>query len=157
MAGMGDFNVEDFQLLLRDQPAWEEKTERDRQEMLGWNAELLKKGYATLCSEVDRAALTDDVAEFLLDQMKEGVRTGFEGLRDDGLSQILPWGFDLRTIHAPVQVWHGGQDRFVPVAHGKWIAARISNVEAHIEPGEGHVTLVIRRISEIQRWIVSKF
>ena len=157
LAGTGDFNVEDFQLMVRDRPAWEAKTERDRQEMLGWSAAQLREGFSSLCSEVDREALTDAVVEFFLRQMKEGIRPGFEGLRDDGLSLTLPWGFDLRQIRVPVQVWHGGQDRFVPVSHGQWVAARIPNAEAHIDPAEGHVTLLVHRVPEVHRWIASKF
>lgn len=157
LAGSGDFNVEDFQLMVRDQPAWEQKTAKDRDEMLGWNAEQLRTGFASLCSEVDRRALTDEVAEFLLQQMREGLRPGIDGIRDDSLATVLPWGFDLTRIRVPVQVWHGGEDRFVPVSHGKWIAARIPNVEPHIEPTQGHVTIFLTGVPQAQSWLVSKF
>lgn len=157
LAGSGDFNVEDFQLMLRDRAAWEQKTAQDREQMLGWNAFQLREGFASLCSEVDRRALTDDNVEFLLRQMHEGLRPGIEGIRDDSISTILPWGFDITQIRVPVQVWHGGQDLFVPVSHGQWLSARIPHAESHIEPDQGHVTVFLTRVPQAQSWLLSKF
>lgn len=157
LAGTGELNAEDFRLMLSDRSSWEEKNKKDRAEMLGWNSEQLREGLASLCSEVDRRALTGEFLEFLVRQGREGLRLGEAGMRDDNLSTILPWGFDLTRIRVPVQIWHGGEDRFVPVSHGQWLASRIPNVEAHLEPLEGHVTTFVRRIPAAQSWLAAKF
>ena len=78
-------------------------------------------------------------------------------MRDDNLSTILPWGFELEEIRVPVQVWHGGQDLFVPVTHGKWVAARVPNADVHIEPNEGHITTFVRGIPAAQSWLAARF
>jgi len=157
LAGTGEWNVEDFRLMLNDRSAWEKKNAHDCEEMLGWNRDQLRAGFASLCSEVDRRAMTDELVDFFLRQMREGVAPGDAGMRDDGLSTILPWGFTPSQIRVPVQVWHGDQDRFVPVSHGRWIAERIPNVEAHIEPEQGHLTVYVGRIPLAQSWLAAKF
>ncbi len=156
LAGMGELNVEDFQLMLRDQPAWEKKSQEDRRALLAWSPEELRNGWASLLSPVDRKAFTAELAEFLVRQLKEGLRPGAEGMVDDNLSYVLPWGFSPGDIRVPVQVWHGGEDRFVPVSHGKWLAARIPNAEAHIEPTQGHVTVLVDGVPRAQSWLASK-
>ena len=157
LAGTGEANATDFRLMVDDRPAWLEKSQRDREEMLGWDAAKLREGFASLCSEVDRAALTDPVAEFLRLQMHEGLRPGDAGIRDDNLSVILPWGFDPAEVRVPVQVWHGGEDRFVPFSHGQWVAKRVPGAEAHLLPDEGHLSLWLRHVPEVHRWLASRF
>jgi pimeloyl-ACP methyl ester carboxylesterase len=157
LAGTGELNVDDFQLMIRDRKTWESKSRKDRDEMLGWDAPKLRAGFASLCSEVDRRALTDEVVSFLLAQGHEGLRPGDEGMRDDSLATIQPWGFDLTKIHVPVQVWHGGQDRFVPITHGQWLAARIPNVDAHLEQDQGHLTVLLNRVPLAQSWLAARF
>jgi pyruvate/2-oxoglutarate dehydrogenase complex dihydrolipoamide acyltransferase (E2) component len=119
--------------------------------------EQLREGFSSLCSEVDRAALTDEVVAYLIESGREGLRPGDAGMRDDNLSTILPWGFDLGAIRVPVQIWHGGQDRFVPVTHGEWLGARIPNAEVHLEPEEGHLTTFVRRVPAVQGWLADRF
>jgi len=157
LAGTGELNVEDFRLMLKDREAWETKSRNDRAEMLSWDVSRLREGLASVCSEVDRQVLTGEFASFLLAQGREGLRPGDEGMRDDSLATIKPWGFDLARIHVPVQVWHGGQDRFVPITHGQWVAARIPNVDAHLERAEGHLTVFLRRVPLAQSWLAAKF
>ncbi len=155
IAGTGELNTADFRLMLSDRGAWEEKSRRDREEMLSWTPDQLREGLASLCSEVDRQALTDEFVEFLLRQGREALRPGDQGMRDDNLSTILPWGFDLSQITVPVQVWHGAQDRFVPMSHSQWVAARIPNADVHLERDQGHLTTLIDRAPVAQGWLAS--
>lgn len=157
IAGAGELNAADFRLMLSDRAAWETKSQRDRDDMLSWSADQLRDGLASLLSEVDRSTLTDDFVDFLLRQGREGLRPGDAGIRDDNLSTILPWGFELGQIRVPVQLWHGAEDRFVPIAHGRWVAARIPNVEVHLEPDQGHLSTYIRRVPDAQSWLAGKF
>ena len=155
-AGMGELNVSDFQLLLRDRAAWERKCVTDRKEMLEATPEQLREGLASLLSDVDRSALTPEVEAWLNRTMREGFRSGEEGARDDGIASVSPWGFEVGSIHVPVQIWHGSEDRFVPLAHGQWLAAHVPGAEAHLLAGEGHVSLLTRRVPDAMRWIAAK-
>jgi pimeloyl-ACP methyl ester carboxylesterase len=54
-----------------------------------------------------------------------------------------------------VLLLHGEDDRFVPVAHAHWLAARIPQVDARIDAGDGHLTLFERRLREVNTWLLS--
>jgi pimeloyl-ACP methyl ester carboxylesterase len=103
---------------------------------------------AGLLSSVDRAALTGEFAEELAASFRRAVQTGIGGWRDDDLAFARDWGFAVAEITAPVAVWQGRQDRFVPFAHGEWLAAELPNGTAHLLEDDGHLSL-IARVDEI--------
>ncbi|WP_433537628.1 alpha/beta fold hydrolase [Micromonospora sp. CA-249363] len=84
--------------------------------------------------------IVDDVAirRLLTDTYSEALRHGPEGWIDDVLAIRRGWGFDLGAIRAEVRLWHGEQDRFSPVEHSHWLAARIRRAEVQVQPGAGH-------------------
>ncbi|MGH3393628.1 MAG: alpha/beta fold hydrolase [Streptosporangiaceae bacterium] len=43
---------------------------------------------------------------------------------------------------APVLILHGDQDRMVPSAHGKWLAAHCPAAELRLAPDAGHITVL---------------
>lgn len=155
--GMGEFNVEDFKMMLQDEAEWELKSRRDADEILKATPSELAQIFATLMSEVDRKDLTYELASWMHATMKEAYKTGIRGICDDGLAIIKPWGFDPASIEVPVQIWQGQHDKFVPFSHGVWLASRIPCAEAHLEKDEGHLGLFTRRIPEVHAWLVSKF
>ena len=54
----------------------------------------------------------------------------------------------LASIAVPVSVWQGAQDRMVPFAHGKWLAANVPGASVHLDDDQGHLSLW-GRIGEI--------
>ncbi len=58
------------------------------------------------------------------------------------------WGFRLEDITIPVDIWHGDDDRNVPMSHGRLQADRIPRARLHECPGEGHL-LALVRLAEI--------
>jgi pimeloyl-ACP methyl ester carboxylesterase len=48
------------------------------------------------------------------------------------------WGFLLEEITPPIVVWQGLEDNIVPPSHGHHQAARLSNAQLRVRPGEGH-------------------
>ncbi len=157
LAGMGEANLEDFRLLLNDRVAWEAKVETDAEQARGATADQLFEMLRSLLSDVDLGVMSPELVDFLLAQGREALRLGGAGVRDDSLSGLAPWGFDLASIRVPVQVWHGRQDRFVPFAHGEWIAARVPHADVHLLADEGHVSLYVRAIPEVHDWLRSRF
>jgi pimeloyl-ACP methyl ester carboxylesterase len=41
----------------------------------------------------------------------------------------------------PTYLWQGSEDLMVPFTHGQWLAAHIPGVVAHLEQGEGHLSI----------------
>ena len=79
-----------------------------------------------------------------------------DGWIDDDLSFVKSWEFDLGQIQIPVLLLHGKQDYFVPVHHGEWLLGQIPGVESRILPDDGHITLLVNRISEVHSWLKNK-
>ena len=155
-SGMGKDNVDDIRLYLRDPSAARVKSYQDRLDLLSLSPDQLTEGWKSLLSPVDAAAVSDDLATWLVQGFQDGLATSDEGWWEDGAAHLAPWAFDLDTISIPVQVWHGRQDQFVPVQHGEWLAAHVPRAEALISDVDGHLTL-FGKIPEVHRWLASHF
>jgi pimeloyl-ACP methyl ester carboxylesterase len=151
--GMGEDNVDDFKLYLKDKVASRAKLEEDRVRNLAASAEDVAEVLKTLLTPIDAATLNGAMAQYLSDCGHEGLAPGGEGWWEDGEAQAGPWGFEVGDISVPVMVMHGRQDKFVPVGHGEWLAAHIPGVEARILDHDGHLTLLEHRIPEVHAWL----
>lgn len=89
----------------------------------------------------DHAALAGDWA-WLGRVAGQAIEQGLGGFVDDDLAATRPWGFDPRDIAVPVLLLHGEADRMDPVAHARWLAARIEGAEARLRPGHGHISIL---------------
>ena len=67
---------------------------------------------------------------------------GIDGLIDDDLAFVKPWGFELAQIQAPVLLLHGEDDRIVPSAHSRWLVRQLPRAQLSLQPGEGHVSIL---------------
>jgi pimeloyl-ACP methyl ester carboxylesterase len=117
---------------------------------------LLQALHSALCP-VDAEVLTTDFANFVVRSVREGIGERRDGVVDDEIAFMTPWGFELSQIRIPVLLMHGGQDRMVSFPHGKWLASKIPKVETRLLPDDGHVTLSVRRIPEVHGWLLSKW
>jgi pimeloyl-ACP methyl ester carboxylesterase len=98
----------------------------------------------------DREVLADaEIRGTLGREFREAFRQGGEGASADALIYVADWGFQLASIETPVHLWHGDDDRVVPITMAHWIAARIPGVRANYHAGEGHFSIVVRRMSDI--------
>jgi pimeloyl-ACP methyl ester carboxylesterase len=86
---------------------------------------------------------------------REAFRDGARGVAHEFGLTVRPWGFRLEDIRIPVHVWHGTEDRNIPVSHARYVADAIPNCIAHICEGAGHL-LVVDRIEEILDTIVPR-
>lgn len=60
----------------------------------------------------------------------------------------------LEGIKAPVHIFQSGQDRNVPPAMGRFMAARIATSTYHERPEEGHLSIVVNRFDECAKLLV---
>jgi pimeloyl-ACP methyl ester carboxylesterase len=149
LAGMGPENLEEFAASMKGRDALESYLKREAAGLHDVQPADVAASFGGLVSEVDKAALTGEYAAFMAGSLRRAVSTGIAGWRDDDLAFVTPWGFDLPSIHTPVAVWQGGEDRMVPMAHGAWLAARIPGAEQHLLPGEGHLSLALNKIGDV--------
>lgn len=155
-AGMGENNVAETMAALKSREACEQFVEADASELLRATPETIVQAFHSLLCPVDAAELTTGFANFVLRSVREGIGDRRDGVVDDDLAFIRPWGFELSQIQIPVLLMHGEQDRMVPVSHGKWLASKIANVEARFPADDGHLTLSTRRIPEVHAWLLGK-
>jgi pimeloyl-ACP methyl ester carboxylesterase len=73
---------------------------------------------------------------------------GVRGMIDDYVTVCSAWGFDLRDVLGEVHVWHGEQDRFVPVEHARALAAALPRCRATFDAQDGHF-FFRRRLNEV--------
>jgi pimeloyl-ACP methyl ester carboxylesterase len=156
-AGMGEMNVESFNAVLAGEEAHRAQLERDLEGLLSSTPETLVEVLQTLLGPADRAVLDKDLAAYMLDSSRAGIVPSADGWFDDDLVIVNPWGFDLSAIQVPVLYWHGEQDKFVPFSHGRWLAAHIPGVEAHLTPEDGHLTILVNRYDDVQSWLLERF
>ena len=53
-----------------------------------------------------------------------------------------PWGFELAEITIPVKIFHGTDDRNVPIGHSRAMQAELADATLTEYPGAGHLALV---------------
>jgi pimeloyl-ACP methyl ester carboxylesterase len=156
LEGMGEENHIEFGKVQEGDAALRAYLEHETEAMLGASAAELVAVMETLLGEEDRAVLNGAFAEYVLASNAHGLAPGVDGWLDDDLAFLHPWGFDVSAIDRPTLLLHGTDDRFVPVSHGRWLAERIPGVEARIGAGDGHLTLVERRLREVNDWLLAR-
>ncbi len=153
---MGEQNVEDIKLALEDKPAARAKAELDREEMLAADPAGLTEQMLTLLSAVDAAVMTGEFGSYLVDYFRASLAPGIDGWWDDGEALLAPWGFELAAIRTPVLLMHGRHDRFVPFAHGQWLAEQIPGVETMLSEDDGHLTLTAHHLERLHAWLLER-
>lgn len=149
MDGMAAENVEEFSAAIAGTARLRPLLETYAAGLADLQGPEVAAALGTLVSDVDKAVLTGKFAEISAASLRRSISTGIEGWHDDDLAFAKPWGFELATIRPPVALWQGDQDRMVPFAHGRWLAQHIPGVRAHLQPGEGHLSLGVRALDRI--------
>lgn len=141
LAGQGEQNVDEFTAALQGEQPLRAYMQGDYEQLRDPSPAHIVEALSTLLPEVDRAALTDEFGEDMAAGFREGFKYGVDGWVDDDLAFTKDWGFALDELAVPVFLWQGSEDLMVPFAHGEWLAARIPGVTAHLEQGEGHLSI----------------
>jgi len=156
LEGMGEGNLEEFAAVLEGRGALEPLLERYRTAFETATGADLRRELATLLSDVDAAVASDDLADHLVAAVQAGLANGVEGWAADDDAFVTAWGCDLDAIAVPVLIWHGEHDRFVPTAHGRWLARHVPGAEARITAEDGHLTLMAHRVPEVHGWLLER-
>jgi pimeloyl-ACP methyl ester carboxylesterase len=106
-----------------------------------------------LFTPADHAALTGPWS-WLLSVVEPALAAGTDGMVDDDLAYVAPWGFEPASVRVPVLFLHGADDRMVPSAHSAWLASRCGTAELWLRPGEGHVS-VLNTAEPALDWLVA--
>ena len=143
MAGMGDDNLAEFGAAMAGEADLGAFLAAARHELKDASVEGIVSSMASLLPEVDKAVLSEEFGEDMAASLRDGLRTGIDGWLDDDLAFIKPWGFDLDEISRPVTIWQGSADLMVPFSHGHWLAEHVPGARAHLNEGDGHLSVGI--------------
>ena len=141
-AGMGPENVEEYGAAAGSAAELEAFLDDAAPGMAEATGEGIADALGGLVGDADRRALTGEIADGIARQVRRALSRGTAGWFDDDIAFVEPWGFDLAAIAAPVSIWHGADDRFVPFSHGEWLAAHVPGARVHLYEDEGHISLV---------------
>lgn len=102
-------------------------------------------------TSADFEALSGEWASLGADAQRAG-EAGSDGLVDDDVAFVRPWGIELSAITAPVLLVQGGQDRVVPPAHADWLRQRLPKAQLWSRPDDGHVS-VLHACADAMDWL----
>jgi pimeloyl-ACP methyl ester carboxylesterase len=93
--------------------------------------------------DADERLLAGPVRERLEAMLVEAFRQGTAGLAADiAATNVVPWGFDLGDVRAPVQLYYGDDDGLVTPAHGRHFEERLPQTSLRTVPDAGHLLLI---------------
>jgi pimeloyl-ACP methyl ester carboxylesterase len=150
LAGMGPENVAEFGAARQGQAALTAFLDAAAAELSQTTGEQVTAGLGGLLSATDRAVVTAGFADYLAALFRDALRGGIAGWRDDDLAFVGDWGFQPGGLSGvPVAIWQGDADQMVPSSHGAWLAAQIPRARAHLQRGQGHLTLIAQEFGAI--------
>jgi pimeloyl-ACP methyl ester carboxylesterase len=94
-----------------------------------------------------------EVACHLAAGVRDAMTDGDDGWWDDWTAVLSPWGCDVTAIRVPVRLWHGARDRAVPIAHGRWLAAHVPGIAAHLPEAEDHTNVEHNNREAAYAWL----
>jgi pimeloyl-ACP methyl ester carboxylesterase len=147
-AGMGDENIAELTAALAGDEELQDYLEREAEKMRRASPDQIVAVLGDIVSAVDRRVVTGAYADYVAAQFDKALAGGVWGWFDDDRALFRDWGFDLHEAGAPLTLWHGVEDRFVPVAHGEWLAER-TGAKAELRSDVGHLSLAISSYGEV--------
>ncbi|MGA7458249.1 MAG: alpha/beta hydrolase [Methyloceanibacter sp.] len=101
--------------------------------------DLAYRGLMQRVAPTDRSVLLrGEVKANLQTALREGLRPGIAGARQDLRLLCAPWGLKLEEIDAPSIVWQGSDDTIVPPGAAYQLAETLPNCRLDVIQGAGH-------------------
>ena len=152
--GMAEGNVEEFELLRDgDEDALRAASEEQAAALVDASLEDFAESMEPYVTAADAEEVRGPIGATLLRYFQRATSVSVDGWIDDDLALFRPWGFEFSAIRVPVLLLQGRHDAMVPFGHGAWLADRIPGVEARLSDGDGHLSLLTRRMPEVLRWL----
>ena len=148
-ADMGEDNIEEYGAARSGERVLREYLEREAAAVDGVSPDQLLQVWSTLFCDADRRAVSGAYAEHTRAPDRAIAHVGIWGWHDDDLALVADWGFELDQVAAPIHIWHGAEDHFIPVSHGEWLAAHVPGAKAQLRPGDGHISITLSAYGEI--------
>jgi len=155
MAGMGYDNIVEISTALKGEHQLRPYLLDQREQLKDATDADLVASLDTVLPDVDRAVLTGEFGEDDAANFREALRTGVEGWLEDDIAITRPWGFGLEEISVPVMIWQRSADLMVPFSHGQWLASQLPGASAHLEEGEGHLSVALGALDRMLDELVS--
>jgi len=83
-------------------------------------------------------------------------KQGTKAAAYDAMTVYQPWGFTLSSIEYPIEVFHGADDKFVPLSFSQHLKDQSDNVTLNITEGAGHFYWLVNSPALLDR-IMEKF
>lgn len=118
---------------------------------------LLFRLMATRAATADRRILGDPAFRATLGaSLGTAFEQGSRGAAADLRLLSAPWSFPISEIRAPVDLWHGEDDRVVSISMGHYLARALPECRATFLPDEGHYSLISRHVDRIMANLVNR-
>lgn len=107
--------------------------------------------YAARLGAADQRLLDNpEIRRSLAQTMAESFRQGGKANLEATLAEIEPWGFQAEQVtFEKIFLWHGEQDRIMPVAPARLLAQGLPHCTATFYPDEGHFSTLANHAQDI--------
>jgi pimeloyl-ACP methyl ester carboxylesterase len=123
--------------------------------MMAGDVQKVAKMLMSSVPESDKDILSSGKAKDNLTlSVREGFRTGWEGVAYDDIVVNQNWEFEISEIDVPITIWHGELDVNIPYHAAIYLHARLANSNLISMPDEGHFVMV-KHASKILSSVVS--
>lgn len=119
---------------------YRQKWAEQREMMVSAPGEAIRFLISQQLGDPDLHVLDDrTMFDMVVEDGTEAVRQGVEGFFEERMAgYVLDWGFHSSEVQVPVSVFHGTDDRWVPVAIGRELADRLPDGRMREVEGLGH-------------------
>lgn len=136
--GMNEPNKQEWLGSQSDIKKFEEEVTQYAKEWSGYDFEKLKSVF----NSGPGSAFTDEKLRDFHADTQYSLQHGGEGIFEDSVAFINPWGFSVADINAPLQIWSGTIDVNAPVGHARWLHQNIVGSQLHVLEGKDHNSIV---------------
>ncbi|MBE3566771.1 MAG: alpha/beta hydrolase [Thermogemmatispora sp.] len=124
------------------------------QRMTGTNAASIEKYLALYAKQLDPAdqqlLSNPEIRQHLAQAMAESFRQGAAGNLAAVRAEVQPWGFSVEQVACErLHLWHGEQDRVMPIAPARLLAQLLPHCVATFYPETGHFSTLAHHCLEI--------
>jgi pimeloyl-ACP methyl ester carboxylesterase len=86
----------------------------------------------------------------------ESMREGVKGATQDLQLYVREWDFSFDEIQMPLTLFHGEQDRNIPIGAVKKVMASLPTARLVTYPDEGHISLIVNHLYAIAKALVGE-